>query len=108
MPPPKSLGMRNPLDPKTAAEQVFNKLEEEKLKSRELLPFPSPFFTTDTHINHVGANQHTLDTISNRLTNFYPPILLGEHIVHSWERVVELSKLRYLPVIAHRNHSQRD
>jgi hypothetical protein len=103
MPPPKSLRMRNPLDPKTAAEQVFNKLAEEKLKSHDILPSTSPFFTTDKHINHIGANQHILDTISNRLTNFYPQILLGEHIVHSWERVVELSKLRYLPVIAHRN-----
>lgn len=101
--PPNNLGMRNPLDPKTAAEGVYNKLEEEKLKSREVLPKASPFFTTEKHINHVGANQHVLDKISNRLTGFTPQIFLGEHIVHDWERVAELSKQRFLPVIAHRN-----
>lgn len=101
--PLNNLGMRNPLDPKTAAERVFNKLEDEKLKSPKVLPSTSPFVTTEKHINHVIANQHVLDTISNRLTNFSPKISLGEHIVHKWERVAELSKQRYLPVIAHRN-----
>jgi hypothetical protein len=103
MAPPKTLSIRNPLDPKTVAERVFNKLEDEKLKSREILPVPSAFFNTNKHINYVGANQHVFDAIRKRLTNFVPQIWLGEHILHSWERLVELSKLRYLPVIAHRN-----
>jgi hypothetical protein len=95
--------MRNPLDPKNAAEQVYNKLEEEKLKSRDPQSTPSPFITNEKHINHLVANQKIFDIIQKRLTQFSPPIVLGEHIVHSWDRVQELSKQRYLPVIAHKN-----
>jgi hypothetical protein len=101
--PPNTLSMRKPFDASKAAEQVFNKLEEDKLKSPQVLPTPSPFITTEKHINHVVANQNVFDTISNRLTNFSPPILLSEHIVHNWEKIQELSKQRFLPVIAHRN-----
>jgi hypothetical protein len=65
MSPPNSLRMRNPLDPQTAAERVYNKLDDEKLKSPGILPSSSPLF--EKHINHVLANQHVFDTINNRL-----------------------------------------
>jgi len=94
---------KNPLDPKTAAEQVFNKLELERLKSPKPQPAPATSNSANMHINHVGANQHVFEKISDRLKTFNPQILLGEHIVHDWNRVVELSKQRFLPVIAHRN-----
>jgi hypothetical protein len=111
MPPPNTLSMRNPapagkkpFDASNAIdEKSFEKLEENRLKSPAVLPAPSPFFSTEKHINHHGAKQPVFDRISNRLNEFNPAILLGEHIVHDWERIVELSKRRYLPVVAHRN-----
>jgi hypothetical protein len=103
MPPPNTLRMRTAPTPGKLAEQVFDKLEVNKLKSPKPLPAPSPFITTDKHINHLVANQHVFDKISHRLNTFSPPIVLGEHIVHSWEKIKTLSEQQYLPVIAHRN-----
>lgn len=111
MPPPNKLGMRDPqpltkkpFDASKGGEQVFNKIEAEKLKSIEFEPsLKSPFFSTDKHILQVGANQHVLDSIKNRLLTFSPQILLGDHVVNNWGKLVQLSKERFLPVIAHRN-----
>lgn len=100
---PNSLGVKKTFDAGKGGEQVFDKLAENKLKSPVVLPPQSPFVTTNKHINHVPANQHVLDKISNRLNAFNPPINLGEHIVHSWDKISELSEQRFLPVIAHRN-----
>jgi hypothetical protein len=93
--------MRKPFDASKGVEQVFDKIEEEKLKGPEFLPSLScPFFNTPRFNYHI-ANQPVFDAIKNRLSNLYPPILLGEHIVHSKEKIAELG--RFLPVIAHRN-----
>lgn len=102
---PDTLRMRkDTLNTKEVVEQVYNKLEVDKLKSTEFAPsLNSPFFSTEKHINYVGANQHVLDKIKNRLLTFSPQILLGEHIVNDWGKLVQLSKERFLPVIAHRN-----
>lgn len=88
-------------DVRKQVEQVYNKLEDEKLKSPGFTrSSQSPFFNIPQITHHI-ANQAVFDAIKNRLASFYPPILLGEHIVHSWEKVNKLG--RYLPVIAHRN-----
>lgn len=88
-------------DVRNQVERVYNKLEDEKLKSAEFeKSSQSPFFSFPK-INHHIANQAVFDAIKNRLAGFYPPILLSEHIVHSREKVSKLG--RYLPVIAHRN-----
>jgi hypothetical protein len=43
------------------------------------------------------------DAINTRLQTFTPKIVLGDHIVHSWEKIEKLSKERFLPVVAQRN-----
>lgn len=127
MAPPQKLGMRDPvplgkskpLDPWHAlendkGEQFVNNLELEKLKSPPTsetdLPATtfdrssgSPFVAGEKHIKHLLANQKVFDAINTRLQTFTPKIVLGDHIVNTWEKLVQLSKQRYLPVIAHRN-----
>lgn len=127
MPPPKKLGMRDPVPLSkgkpfdaahaldgSAGERVLNTADLEKLKS----PSPSktdpsgatferspgsPFVACEKHINHVLANQKVFDAINTRLQTFTPKIVLGDHIVYSWDKIEKLSKQRYLPVIAHRD-----
>lgn len=84
-------------------EKVYNKIEEDKLKSPAVQPSPSPFFTTDKHIIQVPANQSVFDKISSRLNAFNPKIRLSEHIVHNPERVNKLREQRFYPVVAGRN-----
>ena len=105
---PSGLGMRSgfdarkPLD-KDQLQKIDSSFAAEKLKSPTVLEPNSPFITTDKHINQVIANQHVLDTIYNRLLTFSPPIRLGDHIVSDWDRIVELSKQRFLPIVAQHN-----
>lgn len=127
MAPPKKLGMRDPVplgknkpfDPAHAldaetGERIVNTGDLEKLKA----PSPSgtelpgtkfgrspgsPFITSEKHINHLVANQKVFDAINTRLQTFTPKIVLGDHIVHSWDKIEKLAKQRYLPVIAHRD-----
>lgn len=127
MPPPDKLGMRDPVPlgkgkPFDAShaldgdvgERVNNRWELEQLKSPPTsesdLPSTtfdrsqgSPFVASDKHINHILANQNVFDAINTRLQTFTPRIVLGDHIVNSWEKLEELSQQRFLPVKAHRN-----
>lgn len=109
--PPKLLGMRNPqplgkekpFNPwKAVNEDVYNKVEDERLKNPKPLPLsPLPYSKTPQFTYHI-EHQEVFDTIKNRLAqNFNPPILLEEHIVNSWSKIEKLG--RYLPVIASRN-----
>lgn len=111
--PPGKLGMReptslfakkNPLDVTNINESFNNKLELEKLKSTEFSKSQiSPFVQNNQNKFIVGENQKVLDTIENRLSDFSPQIVLGNHIVNSREKLIQLSKDRFLPVIAHQN-----
>ena len=105
---PTGLGMRSGFDARKPLstdelERIDSSHAAEKLKSPTVLPPNSPFITTDKHINQVVANQHVIDAIYNRLLTFSPPIKLGDHIVSDWDRIVELSKQRFLPVVAQGN-----
>jgi hypothetical protein len=125
MPPPKKLGMRDPVplgkgkpfDPSHAldgsdGERAINTSELEKLKSpptsETRLPSAtfdrspgSPFVAGQKHINHLLVNQEVFNEINTRLQTFTPKIVLGDHIVNSWEKLEKLSKQRFLPVKAH-------
>jgi hypothetical protein len=123
MAPQKKLGMRDPvplskpsspfsrLDDE-AARQIISSAELDKLKS----PPPaedSPDSTTfdrsqgpqmvGDQKKHKIKNQEVFDAINTRLQTFTPKIMLGEHIVHTWEKLEKLSKQRFLPVKAHRD-----
>lgn len=105
MPPPKpkTLQMRGPFDARKGGEQTYNKLELEKLKRSKWLPsLPGEFFKKTPQVTHNIRNQGVFEAIKNRLAmDFHPPILLEEHIVHSWEKIMTLGD--FLPIIAHRN-----
>ena len=105
---PTGLGMRKGFDANTPLsrdelERIDSSHAAEKLKSPTVLPPTSPFITSDKHINIVTNNQHVLDAIYNRLMEFSPSIKLGDHIIHDWDRMVELAKQRFLPVVAQGN-----
>lgn len=114
MPPPNKLGMRDPqpmtkkpFNPwKAVDESINNKAEHEKLKSPKTVPPPPasktppngskpPQFTY--HVEH----QEVFNKIKTRLTTFYPPICLENHIVHSWEKIEKLKD--YAAVKTYRN-----
>ncbi len=102
---PKSLQTPD-LDPRKMAEQVFDKLERNKL----VVPPNSPYTTTQQLIRNID-NRPVFEKISNRLTYFTPPILLDNHII-SDDKAIEQTVdeqggqhrvRRFYPVVAHRN-----
>lgn len=108
--PPGKTGSKNLFDFRDFGD-VYNKVEEDKL-TEPLSMLQSTNFTTSKIDNYVGENQKVYDAIKNRLMNFTPQILLGDHIVHSWERVKKLNASennkkspegKYRRLIVHRN-----
>lgn len=104
--PPKTLQMRdfkkpsNTNKPFSIGEDLFNKLEDERLKIKRK-PASLPFSKIPQFRKYQVEHQQVFDAIKNRLTTFYPPILLDEHIVRSPEQIAALKD--YAPVITYRN-----
>jgi hypothetical protein len=108
MPPPKILGMRDPQPigkkpfnaGKAIDQNLFNKLEDERLK-RPLSPKSTlPHSEQTNWIYHV-EHQEVFDAIKKRLLTLFPAILLENHIAHSELRRKQLGN--YLPVKTYRN-----
>jgi hypothetical protein len=123
MAPKNKMGMRDPVpvgkpfDPfrqldGDAGQQVNNKAELEKLKTPPEPELPSTKFERSTgsphvagqkNIHHHVVNQQVFDAINKRLQTFTPPIVLGDHIAHSWDKIEKISKQRFRLVISHRH-----
>lgn len=103
MPPPNS---NINLDPRRVAEQVYDKLEQNKL----VVPPNDPFTTTQQLLRNI-PNRPVFEKISQRLTHFTPPILLDQHIIADEKAIEQVfdpksgwkQVRRFYPVIAHRN-----
>lgn len=102
MPPSKVLQMRKPFDPSKAVDQdIYNKIEEEKLKRPKPSPYVPALFPQVPQFNGAVEYPKVFEAIKNRLAGFSPPILLDEHIVHSEEKLKKIGD--YLPVKTYRN-----
>ncbi len=123
MPPPSKLGMRDPgltakpFDPHNPLNEdqfakITNKADLEKLRYPPT-PFPNLPSTTfersvpavgpATQYQHTLENQGVFDAINTRLLTLTPQLQLGEHIVHSWDKLQKISAQRFRPVKAHAN-----